>query len=90
MATIRKRKNTKIVSWEVRIRKTDSPTITKHFTLKSHAERWARNTELKMEKGVFKKGLIVMEVGAITGHKDLRMLQRYTHLRAEDLAVKLG
>ena len=31
-----------------------------------------------------------MEVAAITGHKDLRMLQRYTHLRAEDLALKLG
>ena len=38
----------------------------------------------------FEKGLNVMEVGAITGHKDLRMLQRYTHLRAEDLAMKLG
>ena len=38
----------------------------------------------------FEKGLNVMEVGAITGHKDLRMLQRYTHLRAEDLAIKLG
>ena len=38
----------------------------------------------------FEKGLNVMEVASITGHKDLRMLQRYTHLRAEDLAVKLG
>jgi hypothetical protein len=26
----------------------------------------------------------------ITGHKDLRMLQKYTHLRAEELAKKLG
>ena len=26
-----------------------------------------------------------MEVATITGHKDLRMLQRYTYLRAEDL-----
>ena len=38
----------------------------------------------------FEKGLNVMEVAAITGHKDLRMLQRYTHLRAEDLAKRLG
>ena len=38
----------------------------------------------------FEKGLNVMEVAAITGHKDLRMLQRYTHLRAKDLALKLG
>ena len=37
----------------------------------------------------FEKGLNVMEVASITGHKDLRMLQRYTHLRAEDLAKKL-
>ena len=38
----------------------------------------------------FEKGLNVMEVAAITGDKDLGMLQRYTHLRAEDLAKKLG
>ena len=37
----------------------------------------------------FEKGLNVMEVATITGHRDLRMLQRYTHLRAEDLALKL-
>lgn len=29
-----------------------------------------------------------MEVAAITGHKTLDMLKRYTHLRAEDLAKK--
>lgn len=34
----------------------------------------------------FEKGLNVMEVAAITGHKDLRMLQRYTHLDARKLA----
>ena len=38
----------------------------------------------------FEKGLNIMEVAAITGHKDLRMLQRYTHLKVEDLAIKLG
>ena len=38
----------------------------------------------------FEKDLNVMEVATITGHKDLRMLQRYTHLRAKDLAKKLG
>jgi len=38
----------------------------------------------------FERGLNLMEVAAITGHKDLRMLKRYTHLRAEDLARKLG
>ena len=35
-------------------------------------------------------GLNPMEVAAIMGHKTLVMLKRYTHLRAEDLAQKLG
>ena len=39
---------------------------------------------------LFEKGLNVMEVAAITGHKTLDMLKRYTHLRAEDLAKKLA
>ncbi|MBA5604956.1 site-specific integrase [Duganella sp. FT3S] len=38
---------------------------------------------------LFEKGLNVMEVAAITGHRTLDMLKRYTHLRAEDLARKL-
>jgi site-specific recombinase XerD len=39
---------------------------------------------------LFEKGLNIMEVASITGHKDLRMLRRYTHLKAEYLALKLG
>lgn len=39
---------------------------------------------------LFELGLNPMEVAAITGHKTLQMLKRYTHLRAEDLAKKLG
>ena len=38
------------------------------------------------ERGVFD----AMEVASISGHKTLQMLKRYTHLRAEDLAKKLG
>ncbi|MFV8595444.1 site-specific integrase [Ralstonia pseudosolanacearum] len=38
---------------------------------------------------LFEKGLSVMEVASITGHKDIRMLQRYTHLQVKDLAAKL-
>ena len=38
---------------------------------------------------LFEKGLNIKEVASITGHKDLRMLRRYTHLKAEDLAQKL-
>lgn len=39
---------------------------------------------------LFERGLSIMEVSAVTGHKDLVMLKRYTHLKAEDLAKKLG
>lgn len=38
----------------------------------------------------FERGLNMMEVASITGHKTLQMLKRYTHLKAEDLAIKLG
>ncbi len=38
----------------------------------------------------FEKGLNPMQVSAITGHKTLQMLKRYTHLKAEDLATLLG
>lgn len=39
---------------------------------------------------LFEKRLNVMEVASISGHKSLQMLQRYTHLRAEELALRLG
>jgi integrase len=39
---------------------------------------------------LFEKGLNPMEAASVTGHKTLAMLKRYTHLRAEDLAKKLG
>lgn len=39
---------------------------------------------------LFELGLNPMEVAAVSGHKTLQMLKRYTHLKAEDLAKKLG
>lgn len=36
------------------------------------------------------KGFNVMEAAAVTGHKDLRSLKRYTHLNPLELAKKLG
>ena len=36
------------------------------------------------------KGLHPLQIAACTGHKTLNMLRRYTHLKAEDLAVMLG
>lgn len=37
----------------------------------------------------FERGLSVPEVALISGHRDFRMLFRYTHLKAEDVAQKL-
>lgn len=39
---------------------------------------------------LFERQFNTMEVATISGHKSLQMLQRYTHLRAEDLALRLG
>lgn len=39
---------------------------------------------------LFEKGLNPMEAASVSGHKTLAMLKRYTHLRAEDLAKRLG
>jgi len=38
----------------------------------------------------FEKGLSVPEVALISGHRDYRMLARYTHLRPEEIARRLG
>jgi integrase len=39
---------------------------------------------------LFELGLNIAEVSAISGHRELKMLQRYTHLRAVDLVARLG
>lgn len=39
---------------------------------------------------LFERGLNVIEVSSISGHKELRMLKRYTHLSADDLVARLG
>ena len=38
----------------------------------------------------FERGLSVPEVALISGHRDVRMLFRYTHPRPEDIVEKLG
>ncbi|MDD5365368.1 MAG: site-specific integrase [Gallionellaceae bacterium] len=53
--------------------------------LKFHDLRHEATSRL-FERGVFDS----MEVASITGHKTLAMLKRYTHLKAEELAKKLG
>ncbi|MBB4170433.1 site-specific integrase [Rhizobium sp. BK538] len=39
---------------------------------------------------MFERGLNMIEVSSISGHKELRMLKRYTHLSADDLVGRLG
>jgi len=39
---------------------------------------------------LFEKGLNLMEVASITGHQDLKMLKRYTHIKPESLVARLG
>ncbi len=39
---------------------------------------------------LFEKGMNVIEVSSISGHKELRMLARYTHLSADNLVARLG
>ena len=39
---------------------------------------------------LFEKGLGVMDVASMTGHKTLEMLKRYTHIEAKKLAKMLG
>lgn len=39
---------------------------------------------------LFEKGLSIMEVPLLSGHLDLRMLKRYTHMQAAEVVRKLG
>ncbi|GGB03551.1 integrase [Brucella endophytica] len=39
---------------------------------------------------LFERGLNVIEVSTISGHRELRMLRRYSHLNADDLVARLG
>ena len=50
MATIEKRGT---AQWRVKVRKRGFPTLTQTFSKKAVAERWARDIESSMDKGVF-------------------------------------
>jgi len=39
---------------------------------------------------LFERGLATQEVALVSGHRDMRMLHRYTHLRPETVGAKLG
>ena len=68
--------------------------VTKAFALAAdragHAEIRFHDLRHEATSRLFERGLNAMEVAAITGHKTLIMLKRYTHLNAEKLADKLA
>lgn len=53
MATISKQSGKKGSTYKVRIRKPNSPTVTKTFSSRNFADKWARKTELAIEEGTY-------------------------------------
>ena len=49
MATFRKR----LGKWEVRVRRYSNKTLSKTFLEKADADKWAREVEVKIEKGLY-------------------------------------
>jgi integrase len=62
-----------------------------HRTLKEVGIKGLRFHDLRHEavSRLVEAGLGDQEVAAISGHKSMQMLKRYTHLRAEDLVDRL-
>ena len=67
--------------WRARIRRSGLPPITKSFPTKALALQWSQRVECEPEKFLDPPPL-----NWSTAYE----LQRYTHIRAEDLALKLG
>mgnify|MGYP002064087171 CR=1 FL=1 len=63
----------------------------RHRTLKQAGIKGLRFHDLRHEavSRLVEAGLGDQEVAAISGHKSMQMLKRYTHLRAEDLVGRL-
>ena len=53
MATISKQSGKTKTTYKVRIRKPNNPTVTKTFTSKNLAGKWARKTEIEIEEGMY-------------------------------------
>lgn len=70
--------NAVVCAWKKALKKLEIHDLTWHDLRHEAASR------------LFERGLHPLEVASITGHKSLTMLRRYTHLRPEDLALKLA
>jgi integrase len=71
MATITKQTGKIKTSYKVRIRKPNHPTVTKSFSSKNLAEKWARRTELDIEEGSY------LEKKESEKHKLSDLIDRY-------------
>jgi integrase len=80
MATITKLTGKRGTSYKVRIRKPNSPQVTKTFSSKSLAEKWARKTELEIEEGTF------LERKEAASHTVADLVNRYLAEELQKLA----
>jgi len=80
MATISKQKGKRGTTYKVRIRKPNNPTVTKTFSSKSLAEKWARQTELKIEEGTY------FEEAEAASHTVSDLVDRYIREELKKLA----
>ncbi|MCZ6882503.1 MAG: tyrosine-type recombinase/integrase, partial [Gammaproteobacteria bacterium] len=80
MASISKQVGKKGTSYKVRIRKPNSPTVTKTFTSKNLAGKWARKTELEIEEGTY------FEKKEAEKHRLSDLIERYISEELEKLS----
>ena len=91
MATIRKIRS----KWQVLIRKHNLKPIYKTFILKEDAVRWSgvkkrfHDTRHTFASRSTTSGWSITEIAAQGGWKQLQVLKRYTHIKAEYLAKKM-
>jgi len=76
MATISKQQGVRKTSYKIRIRKPNSPTVSKTRSSKNLAQKWGRRTEPAIN------GADPLEIAAVPGHKTLAMVQRWAQLSA--------
>lgn len=80
MATITKLTGKRGTSYKVRIRKPNSPQVTKTFSSKSLAEKWARKTELEIEEGSY------FDKKEAASHTVSDLVERYLNEELQKLA----
>jgi integrase len=81
LATITKQIGKTGTSYKVRIRKPNNPTVTKTFSSKNLAEKWARKTELEIEEGTH------FEKQEAAKHTVSKLIDRYVSEEIPNLSI---